>query len=105
MILTIGGGDAAGLQTAAAALTDPKLLQQLRGVAAAVVAGLPPQSRAAASPAPGAPADLAPFVVVAERPLVERLPAWQISGAVLLGALLAAVILLATVRWTRRERR
>ncbi len=103
-ILTIGGDDATGLKTASDALTDPALLQQLRGVVAAVVDGLPPQSRAAASPVPAAPADLAPYVVVAERPLVERLPAWQIAGAVLLGALIATIILVVTVRWTRRRR-
>ena len=92
------GDDVGGLVLAAEVLARGPLLSQLTGQAAAVVEGLPPQTLAPAAPASLPPPSLVPKV---ETPLVQRLPAWQVVGSVLLGAFVVTLALVVRSRWLR----
>lgn len=99
VILVITGSDSAGLALGAAALGERALLDTLRGQTAMLVEGLPPQTLAAATPAGMPPTELAPRV---ETLLIERAPAWQVVGAVVLGAFMAGLGVIGATRWRRR---
>ena len=99
-LLWLAGSDEAGTALAVQALADPTSLAQLRGEAAVVGASVPPQTVVASTPAEPPPAALAPRV---ETPLAQRVPAWQIVGAVLLGAFIAVLGVIAIARWPRRK--
>jgi cellulose synthase operon protein B len=97
LILTSDAPD--GLKLAAQALSQGALLERLRGEQAIIAAGLPPQTVVGSTPEEGIPPALAPQVII---PLTQRLPIWQIVGAILLGALVAAMVVIVLTRWRRR---
>jgi len=101
-VLVVTGEDPDGLVVAADSLTRRALLEKLRGRAAAVIGGMSPQALNAAQPEDAPPQSLAPRV---ETSVVDRLPAWQVTGAVLLGAFLSAVVVIGSTRWLRRGKR
>jgi hypothetical protein len=103
-LLTIGGSRIGGLDRAVAALTTAATIAQLRGTAASVAGTLPPQSQAAAAPAPVAPAELAPRAVTLLPPRDDRRPAWQITSALLLGVVIGALALWGARFLARRGR-
>ncbi len=97
-VLAVAGADDAGLQAAAAALTKRAQLATLRGGAAAIGAGLPPQTSPSSDSAETAPQALAPRLVgPAAQPKastakkMQRLHTWQVVGAVLLGAFVTII--------------
>jgi hypothetical protein len=98
-LLILSGDAPEGLQLAVQALTQGALLAHLRGEQAIIAAGLPPQTVVGSSTAETIPPALAPQVII---PLTQRLPTWQIVGAILLGALVAAIVVIVLVRWRRR---
>jgi len=85
-------------------LTIGATIAQLRGTAASVAGTLPPQSQAAAAPAPIAPAALAPRAVTLLPPRDDRRPAWQITSALLLGVVIGALALWGARFLARRGR-
>jgi cellulose synthase operon protein B len=88
-----------GLRLATQALSQGALLARVRGEQAIITAGLPPQTVVGSTPAETIPPVLAPQVII---PLAERLPTWQIIGAILLGAVIAAIVVIILTRWRRR---
>jgi hypothetical protein len=98
-ILLMLADDAQGLLPAADALHQSETLQQLQGQVAMVVNDLPPQTLAAAEPLVSPPAALVPRV---ETPLMQRLPAWQVIGAVLLGSFVSALVFIGKARYRRK---
>jgi len=98
-LLAVVGHASGGTEAAVAALTQTELFGGLQGQAVAVVDMLPVQSSQSADPPAAPPVSLAPRVVL---PLTQRLLAWQIVGAVLLGAFVAITIILVAARVRRR---
>jgi cellulose synthase operon protein B len=98
-VLAISGAETGDSDLAVAALTQGALLRQLRGARALLVEGVPPAPLDVATEAEAPPATLAPRVVT---PIVAQLPTWQIVGAILLGAFVAAMLLIGRARWGRR---
>lgn len=97
-VLAVAGADDAGLQAAATALTKRAQLATLRGGAAAIGSGLPPQTSPSSDSAETAPQALAPRLVgPAAQPKAsaatktQRLHTWQVVGAVLLGAFVTII--------------
>lgn len=100
-LLIIDGATPDDLAIGVAALERRATLEQLRGPVALIRQGAPPQTGpAAADSAP--PSSLTPQI---ETPLLERLPGWQIAGAILLGAFLSALAILLTIQVRARMRR
>lgn len=100
-LLIIDGATPTDLAIGVAALERRATLEQLRGPVALIRQGAPPQTGPAASDA-APPSSLTPQI---ETPLLERLPGWQIAGAVLLGAFLSALVILLTIQVRGRVRR
>jgi hypothetical protein len=100
-VLLVAGSAAEDLTVGVQALARRELLSRLRGQAATIVDGLPPQPSLPADPPTPPPATLAPRV---EATFTERLPAWQVVGAVLLGGFITVVALLLWTRWRKRGR-
>lgn len=100
-LLIIDGATPDDLAIGVVALERRETLKQLRGSVALIRQGAPPQTGpAAADTAP--PSSLTPQI---ETPLLERLPGWQIAGAILLGAFLSALAILLTIQVRGRVRR
>ncbi|MCS6938710.1 MAG: cellulose biosynthesis cyclic di-GMP-binding regulatory protein BcsB, partial [Roseiflexus sp.] len=100
-MLIIDGAKPEDLITGVAALERRETLERLRGPFALIRNGAPPQTGPAASDTTS-PSSLTPQI---ETPLLERLPGWQIAGAVLLGAFLSALVILLTIQVRGRVRR
>lgn len=100
-VLLVVGTEANSLSAGVAALADPKLLGQVRGQMTAIVDGLPPQPMTESNPATLPPTALAPRV---EATFTERLPTWQLVGAILLGALSTMLAIAVGFRWRKRGR-
>jgi len=100
-ILLLWADEAGSLNLAAAALAQNNLVEQLQGRMVAVVDNLPPQTLVAAEPTPALPPALAPRI---ETPLVQRLPTWQVVGAILLGAFLVLTVIVVSSYWRRQAR-
>ncbi|MCS7289441.1 MAG: cellulose biosynthesis cyclic di-GMP-binding regulatory protein BcsB [Roseiflexus sp.] len=100
-ILIIDGATPEDLIVGVAALERRETLERLRGPFALIRNGAPPQTSPAA-PDMASPSSLTPQI---ETPLLERLPGWQIAGAVLLGAFLSAIVILLTIQVRGRARR
>ncbi len=100
-LLIIDGATPDDLILGIAALEQRETLEQLRGPVALIRRGGPPQTGPAATDALP-PSSLTPQI---ETPLLERLPGWQIAGAVLLGAFLSALVILLTIQVRGRMRR
>ena len=98
-LLVLTGDVPEALKLAAQALGQGALLAHLRGQQAIITAGLAPQTVAGSTPAESIPPALAPKVII---PLTQRLPTWQIVGAILLGGLVSAIVVIVLVRWRRR---
>jgi cellulose synthase operon protein B len=98
-LLVLTGDVPEALKLAAQALGQGALLAHLRGQQAIITAGLAPQTVAGSIPAESIPPALAPKVII---PLTQRLPTWQIVGAILLGGLVSAIVVIVLVRWRRR---
>jgi cellulose synthase operon protein B len=98
-ILLMLAEDAQGLLLAADVLRQSETLHQLQGQVAMVVNDLPPQTLAAAEPFVSPPAALVPRV---ETPMMQRLPAWQVIGAVLLGGFVSALVFIGKARYRRK---
>lgn len=101
-LLLIDGATPESLTIGIAALERRETIERLRGSLALIRADAPPQNNAGASDVAPAPISLTPQI---ETPLLERLPGWQIAGAVLLGAFLTALVILLTIQIRRRTRR
>lgn len=100
-MLIIDGATPDDLIIGVTALERRATLEQLRGPAALIRKGAPPQPGPAA-PDTAPPSSLTPQI---ETPLLERLPGWQIAGAILLGAFLSALVILLTTQVRGRVRR
>jgi hypothetical protein len=72
----------------------------LRGNQAQLAADPDPVVLSLSSPLAAPPQTLTPRVEVV---LLERFPAWQVVGAILLIALVATAILVIRIRWLRRR--
>lgn len=101
-VLVIEGATPDDLMLGVAALEQRDTLVSLSGPVAVIRPGLPPQPGADPPETVSGPASLMPQV---ETPLLERLPGWQIAGAVLLGAFISALIILLTIQIRARMRR
>jgi len=85
--------------TASNALAGNRSMDALRGQKALVLATTPQIITAADSVAPP-PETLAPQIVI---PISQRVPPWQIVGAVVLGAFVAAIVVYVVVRYRSRK--
>lgn len=103
-VLVVSTNDPARIAEVAEALTESDVVLQLQGQLATVQRDLPVQPLLATDPAPGAPAELAPFVVEPSKPITERIEAWQIIGAIALLLVLALLIIIVIFRWLRPKR-
>jgi len=101
-LLLIDGATPEDLTIGIAAFERRETIERLRGPLALIRTNVPPQSGAGASDVAPPPISLTPQI---ETPLLERLPGWQIAGAVLLGAFLSALVILLTIQVRRRTRR
>lgn len=104
LVVAGSGRDGEGTLLAASALGDQEVIAGMQGTRIAVTGDLGPQTVAGAEPANEAPASLAPHALPDERPLIERLPAWQVVGGIVLVAFLALVIGVVQLRWIRGGR-
>ncbi|MGB9753396.1 cellulose biosynthesis cyclic di-GMP-binding regulatory protein BcsB [Roseiflexus castenholzii] len=100
-VLIIDGATPDDLAIGVAALERRETLERLRGPVALIRQDAPPQTGPAAADA-APPSSLTPQI---ETSLLERLPGWQIAGAVLLGAFLSALVILLTIQVRGRTRR
>lgn len=94
-VLTITGD----VEIAARGLGANAVMQNLRGTTAWII-GNTSQTITGAEPPPQIPAPLAPQVVI---PLEQRLPAWQIVGAIVLGAFVAGILVILVTRYRRKS--
>ncbi|MCL6541482.1 MAG: cellulose biosynthesis cyclic di-GMP-binding regulatory protein BcsB [Roseiflexus sp.] len=101
-LLLIDGATPEDLSTCVAALERRETIERLRGPLVLIRTNAPPQNSAGASDVASPPPSLTPQI---ETPLLERLPGWQIAGAVLLGAFLSALVILLTIQVRGRTRR
>ncbi len=99
-VLIIEAADSDGLRLGVQALRERELLQVLRGNQAQLAANPNPTVLLSSSPLAAPPQTLTPRVEVV---LLERFPAWQVVGAILLLALVATAILVIRIRWLRRR--
>ena len=83
----------------AATALSSHTIETLRGQRA-LVRATTPQILAVADPAAVPPETLAPQLVV---PLIQSIPPWQIVGAVLLGAFVAAIVVFVSLRYRPRK--
>ena len=90
---------AGDLHVASVGLGNEQTMAQLRGQAAVIIAGQP-QGMEAAAPSPQIPEALAPQVVLT---LEQRFPAWQVVGAILLGAFVAVLVIVVVTRFGRKK--
>jgi hypothetical protein len=102
VLLLIDGATPDDLIIGIAAFERRETIERLRGPLALIRTDAPPQNSAGASDIAPPPISLTPQI---ETPLLERLPGWQIAGAVLLGAFLSALGILLTIQVRRRIRR
>lgn len=95
------GNDGEAVVIAARALGSASTLLEMQGTGIVVPTVLPPQEMMGAEPANSAPAELAPYVIPDERPWIERVPAWQVAGAILFITLLVLLVGFVLLRWVR----
>jgi hypothetical protein len=99
-VLVIDATDSDGLRLGVQALRERELLQVLRGNQAQLAADPDPVVLSLSSPLAAPPQTLTPRVEVV---LLERFPAWQVVGTILLLAFVATTILVIRIRWLRRR--
>lgn len=98
-VLLIDAADGAGIRLGVQALRERALLNVLRG-AQAQITGDPDITVVPLTPPLVAPPQtLTPRIEVV---LLERIPAWQVVGGILLIALLATAVLVVRIRWLRK---
>jgi hypothetical protein len=102
--LALIGDGTTGATLAAQALTRADVRSGLRGRLAVVQDGLPAQVLQNADPPAAAPEFFAPRLAQAQPRLIERLPAWQLVGGVVLVAFVAFLAIVFSVRWRRKLR-
>ncbi len=99
-VLHLAATDGAGLQLGARAFRERDLLEVLRGAQAQLTASPDTTIVPLTPPLVTPPQTLTPTIEVN---LIERIPAWQIVGAILLIALTATAALVIWIRWIRRR--
>lgn len=99
-VLAVTGEGAGGVTLAATALARADSRGGLKGAIVAIVDRMPPQVIDGVGPTP---TPVVPLPRV-ELPPPPPIPPWQVVGAILLGAFLAAVAAIAVVRWGRPRR-
>ncbi len=101
LIVAGSGPQNEGARLAATALGAADTLTSIQGTGVVVTGADTPQEIVGASPPNTAPADLSPYVIQEGRPWIERIPAWQVIGAILLVTFIVLVVGVVVLRWVR----
>lgn len=99
-VLLIAAADSEDLRLGVRALREWALLRVLRGSQAQITADPDPTVVSLTNPLQTPPQTLTPRIEVT---LLERFPAWQVVGSILLIALVATAVLVIRIRWLRRR--
>ncbi len=99
-VLLIAAADSEDLRLGVRALREWALLRVLRGSQAQIAADPDPTVVSLTNPLQTPPQTLTPRIEVI---LLERFPAWQVVGSILLIALVATAVLVIRIRWLRRR--
>ncbi|MFN3372140.1 MAG: cellulose biosynthesis cyclic di-GMP-binding regulatory protein BcsB [Chloroflexus sp.] len=99
-VLLIDAADGAGMRLGVQALRERALLDVLRGAQAQITGDRDSTVVPLTPPLAAPPQTLTPHIEVA---LLERIPAWQFVGGILLIALLATAVLVVRIRWLRKQ--
>nr|WP_322816227.1 hypothetical protein [Chloroflexus sp.] len=99
-VLLIDAADSDGLRLGVRALREWALLRVLRGSQAQITADPDPTVVSLTNPLQTPPQTLTPRIEVT---LLERFPAWQVVGSILLITLVATAVLVIRIRWLRRK--
>lgn len=99
-VLLIDAADGAGMRLGVRALRERALLDVLRGAQAQITGDRDSIVVPLTPPLAAPPQTLTPQIEVV---LLERIPAWQFVGGILLIALLATVVLVVRIRWLRKQ--
>lgn len=98
-VLLIDATDGAGMRLGVRAFRERALLSVLRGAQAQITGNRDSTVVPLTPPLAVPPQTLTPHIEVA---LLERMPAWQVVGGILLIALLATAVLVVRIRWLRK---
>ncbi|OAN40831.1 cellulose synthase [Chloroflexus islandicus] len=98
-VLLIDAADGAGMRLGVRALRERALLRVLRGAQAQITGDRDSTVVPLTPPLAAPPQTLTPRIEVV---LLERIPAWQFVGGILLIALLATAVLVVRIRWLRK---
>lgn len=101
LIVAGSGTQNEGSLLAATALGDADALTSMQGTGIVVTGAFTPLEIVGASLQNTAPAELSPYVIPEDRPWIERIPAWQVIGAVLLITFIVLVVGVVVLRWVR----